>query len=115
MADIIDFKSRQRNKGNGPDDPSGPDEPGPMGLIPPNLPQDDYSFHVLNKATGEEVVYVRRGHLVITNTNIVLFNPRQEMIWGIPNDDSLVFFERIEPEIISQDEIADMFEDYEQD
>lgn len=62
---------------------------------PPKLPQDQYSFTTVNPYTGEEITREKTGHLVVTQQNIVLFNENQEMIWGIPNNDSLIEFERL--------------------
>ena len=63
---------------------------------PPKLPQDDYVFVTRNPVTGEEIIREKTGHLVVTQQNIVLFNEDQEMVWGIPNDSSLVEFERLD-------------------
>ncbi len=93
MSDVIDlFTKTPRPSGDGT-------PPGPPPFVPPEgLSQDDYEFYIYGP-DKELVCHERRGHLVVTGANIVLFNPEQEMIWGIPNNDTLAWFEKVVPEI----------------
>lgn len=113
MADnIIDFNSRKSGgPGNGGSG-VGPGAPPPPNFPPPEgLPQDDYIFYLVDKITGEEMILERTGHLVVTQSNIVLFNKEQEMIFGIPNDSSLMYFERVSPKTTQLEIPFGLYED----
>lgn len=74
--------------------------------IPPNEPglvQEDYLFELVNKITGELSTFVKRGHLVLTNTNVVLMDEKSEIKWAIRNDEDLISFERLD---LSETELA---------
>lgn len=75
----------------------------------PKLPQDTYRFYLVDKVTGEELVYTETGHLVVTGQNIVLFNENQEMVWGIPNDDFVIRFERADRSVPDEELEVDVF------
>lgn len=67
--------------------------------IPPNEPglvQEDYLFELVNKITGELSSFIKRGHLVLTNTNVVLMDEKSEIKWAIRNDEDLISFERLD-------------------
>lgn len=67
--------------------------------IPPNEPglvQEDYLFELVNKITGELRSFIKRGHLVLTNTNVVLMDEKSEIKWAIRNDEDLISFERLD-------------------
>ena len=87
MGDIVDIFSKGKTGAGGG---------GPPPMIPgPALKQTDYRIRVVDKVTLEEVVHDKRGHIVVTANNIVLFDEHQEMTWGIPNDEAVISFERI--------------------
>jgi hypothetical protein len=76
---------------------------GPKGPIPPNfppptkLPQYNYKFVVVNKLyPDKEREFTERGHLIVTQLNIALLDENQEIRWSIPNDGSIIYFERID-------------------
>ena len=100
MADLIDFKTgKPINKNN----TGGQNPPPPTFPNGPNLPQIPYRITLVDKVTGGEVIHEKRGHIVVTASNIVLFDANQEMIWGIPNDDFVISFERLDEEIEDAD------------
>ena len=87
MGDIVDIFSKGKTGASGG---------GPPPVLPgPALKQTDYRIRVVDKVTLKEIVYDKRGHIVITANNIVLFDEHQEMTWGIPNDEAVISFERI--------------------
>lgn len=81
----------------------------PLPPPPQGLPQDEYLFHLVDKIDGSEVSYRKTGHLVVTQHNIVLFDAQQNMIWGIPNDEAVIMFEKVqqlEQEEDSEDQLT---------
>lgn len=91
------------NDGSGPIDPKiipfKPRSSGPNGpLNPPDspkLPQDDYRI-VQYDRKGNEVEYIKTGHIIVTNINIALLDEESELMWSIPNNQDLKYLERID-------------------
>lgn len=75
----------------------GPNPPPPNFPAPPKLAQFNYKFVVVDKLNGErEREFTQRGHLIVTQINIALLDENQEIRWSIPNDGSVIYFERID-------------------
>lgn len=80
---ILPFKPR----GSGPN--------GPIHTQSPELDQDNYRLVVYDRK-GDQVEYLKRGHLIVTNVNIALLDEKSELKWSIPNNGDLVYLERLD-------------------
>lgn len=85
-----------RPRGNGPNGPIHTQ-------APPELDQDDYRFVVYDRK-GNTVEYLKRGHLIVTNINLALLDEKSELKWSIPNNNDLVYLERLDREEVTEDE-----------
>lgn len=83
---VVDITTRAKS-GGGP----------PPAFPSPKLPQFNYKFVVVNKLDPtKERTFVQRGHLIVTQINLALIDENSEILWSIPNDGSVIYFERID-------------------
>lgn len=76
----------------------GPSEPLPQ-PEEPRLPQYNYNIKVWQEGEdGSLTQYVneKRGHLIITGTNVVILDEKSELLWACPNNDALISVERVD-------------------
>lgn len=64
----------------------------------PRLPQYNYNITVWKEdedGSLSQYVNERRGHLIITGTNVVILDEKSELLWACPNNDALISVERV--------------------
>lgn len=67
----------------------------------PKLPQYTYRFVVVDKLNTErEREFTERGHLIVTQINLALLDENSEIRFSVPNDGSVIYFERIDDEMV---------------